>query len=65
MPKECYWFPVCPMKRFFEEGQLEPKWIMEYCKGDSSKCIRKQMEEAGTPHPDNMLPNGEIRKDLK
>ena len=51
------------MKRFFEEGKLEQKWILEFCKGDSSKCIRKQLEDAGKFHPDNMLPNGEIRKD--
>ena len=53
------------MKRFYEEGRLEEKWILEYCKGKYSRCIRKQMEEAGEFHPDNMLPNGEIREDLK
>ncbi|MHA1299121.1 MAG: uracil-DNA glycosylase [Candidatus Helarchaeota archaeon] len=62
---ECYWYRVCPMKRFYEEGKLEEKWILEYCKGNYNKCVRKKMEEKGEYHPDNMLPNGEIRKDLK
>ncbi|MHA1263919.1 MAG: uracil-DNA glycosylase [Candidatus Helarchaeota archaeon] len=65
MGKTCYWYPVCPMKRFYEEGKLEERWILSYCKGDPSQCIRKKLEEAGKPHPDNMLPNGEIRADLK
>ena len=61
----CIWFNVCPMKRFLEEGKIEAFWVLNYCKGDFSKCIRKKMEESGEYHPDNMLPNGEIRKDLK
>ena len=65
MKKECYWYPVCPMKRFYEAGQLEERWILDYCHGDPSKCVRKKLEEAGEYHPDNMLPNGEIRTDLK
>ncbi|MHA1379414.1 MAG: uracil-DNA glycosylase [Candidatus Helarchaeota archaeon] len=62
--KECFWYQVCPMKRFFEEGKLEEKWILEYCKGDYNKCIRKKMEDKGKYHPDNMLPDGTIRNDL-
>jgi hypothetical protein len=65
MKKICKWYAACPMKRFFEEGKLERKWIEEYCMGDYTCCIRYKLEEAGKPHPDNMLPNGEIRKSLK
>jgi len=61
----CKWFEVCPLKRFYEEGKLEKKWIEDYCKGDYKNCVRYSMEEEGIPHPDNMLPNGEIRDDLK
>ncbi len=63
--KICKWYEVCPMKRFYDEGKLEEKWIECYCKGDYKSCVRYQMEERGEPHPDNMLPNGEIREDLK
>jgi len=63
--QECIWFQVCPMKRFYEQGKLDEKWIKMYCLGDNSKCVRKKMEEEGKYHPDNMLPNGEIDKDLK
>ena len=63
--KICKWYEVCPMKRFYDEGKLEEKWIERYCKGNYKSCVRYQMEERGEPHPDNMLPNGEIREDLK
>ena len=48
------------MRRFFERGRLERKWIIEYCMGDYKRCVRYKLEEAGIPHPDNMLPNGEM-----
>jgi hypothetical protein len=63
--KVCKWYDVCPMKRFYEQGKLEKKWIEQYCKGDYRSCVRYRMEERGEFHPDNMLPNGELRKDLK
>ncbi|MGQ4915259.1 MAG: uracil-DNA glycosylase [Candidatus Asgardarchaeia archaeon] len=56
----CKWFPVCPIRKFVEEGKLDRKWIEEYCKGNFKKCVRYQMEEKGIPHPDNMLPDGQI-----
>jgi hypothetical protein len=63
--KVCKWYEVCPMKRFYEQGKLEKKWIEEYCKGDYQRCVRYWMEERGEPHPDNLLPNGEIRRELE
>lgn len=53
------------MKRSYEEGKLERKWIEEYCMGDYTRCVRYELEETGIPHPDNMLPNGEIMESLK
>jgi hypothetical protein len=53
------------MKRFYERGILEKKWIQNYCKDNYHECIRFQMEEKGKPHPDNMLPNGEVRESLR
>jgi uracil-DNA glycosylase len=60
--KECKWYPVCPMKKFYEDGILERKWIELYCKGDWKSCKRYQMEEDGRFHPDEMLPDGSILK---
>lgn len=53
------------MKRFYEEGKLERKWIEKYCMDDYKSCVRYKLEEAGIAHPDNMLPNGEVIKSLK
>ena len=47
-----------------EEGKLEKKWIEDYCLVGNHDCERYKLEEAGVYHPDNMLPNGEIRKNL-
>ncbi|MBN1675169.1 MAG: uracil-DNA glycosylase [Kiritimatiellae bacterium] len=56
----CKWYPVCPMKTFYERGDLPAHWIERYCWGDWRRCVRYQMEEAGTPHPDHMLPDGRM-----
>ncbi len=62
--RDCEWYPVCPMKRFYEEGKLDKKWIELYCKGDRESCIRYQMEEKGEVHPDWMFPNGTLDERL-
>ena len=64
LSKDCKWYPLCPMKRFYEEGNLDKKWIELYCKGDWESCVRYQMEEKGAPHPDWMLPDGTIDEKL-
>jgi len=61
---DCKWYPICPLKRFYEEGKLNKKWIERYCKGDWERCIRYQMEERGDYHPDWMLPDGSIDERL-
>ncbi len=53
------------MKRFYEEGKLKREWIEKYCMGNYESCVRYKLEEATVPHPDNMLPNGEIDENLK
>jgi DNA polymerase len=62
---DCKWFSMCPMKWYYEEGKLEKKWIELYCKGLWSGCVRYQMEENGTYHPDWMLPDGSLDEKLK
>ncbi|MFX1396734.1 MAG: uracil-DNA glycosylase [Promethearchaeota archaeon] len=56
---------MCPIKHFVDQGKLNRKWIEEYCLIGNKKCKRYQMEENGIPHPDNMLPNGEVNADLR
>ena len=63
--KVCEWYNVCPLKAFYEEGKLDEKWIKDYCWGDYSGCVRREMEEKGEYHPDNMLPDGTIERGLK
>ncbi len=53
------------MKKFYEDGNLNKKWIDLYCKGDWEKCTRYEMEEKGEYHPDYMLPDGSIDKKLQ
>jgi uracil-DNA glycosylase family 4 len=62
---ECKWFVMCPMKRYYEAGSLDRKWIELYCKGDWESCVRYKMEEHGNYHPDWMLPDGSLDEDLK
>lgn len=62
--KECKWYPVCPLRIFYEQGKLDKSWIELYCKGTWLNCIRYQMEENGESHPDNMMPDGSIDDNL-
>ena len=64
MPEVCKWYYCCPIKYFVEEGKLEKKWIEFYCLVGNKECVRYNLEKTGVYHPDNMLPNGEIREDL-
>lgn len=57
---ECKWYPVCPLRIFYDQGKLDKSWIELYCKGAWLNCIRYQMEEDGESHPDNMMPDGSI-----
>ncbi|MBN2600884.1 MAG: uracil-DNA glycosylase [Candidatus Marinimicrobia bacterium] len=53
------------MKRFYDAGFLAEKWIHDYCCGNWKRCVRYDMEESGRFHPDNMLPDGSIDRDLR
>ena len=65
LSRDCKWYPVCSMKKFYEEGKLDKRWIELYCKGDWESCIRYQMEEESRFHPDYMLPDGSLDKKLQ
>ena len=62
---QCKWYPVCPMKYYYERGRLEKRWVEDFCMGEWSSCVRYRMEEAGRYHPDWMLPSGELDERLR
>jgi hypothetical protein len=64
LQKECKWYVACPMKRFYEHGKLDRKWLDRYCYGEWQNCRRYEMEEKGEFHPDSMLPDGSIDETL-
>ena len=61
----CQWHDVCPLKRFYENGRLDKRWVKDYCWGDYSMCVRKKMKEENIYRPDNMMPDGTINESLK
>lgn len=61
----CKWYPVCPMKRFYDAGLLAKKWVDDYCFGNWQRCIRFEMEKLGRYHPENMLPDGSIDQKIR
>ena len=60
----CRWFEICPLKRFYDKGILDERWIDNYCKGNYMNCVRYAMEEEGISHQDNMMPDGTIDERL-
>jgi DNA polymerase len=52
------------MKKYYEQGILDKKWVELYCKGDWESCIRYHFEENGKPHADYMLPDGTLNERL-
>lgn len=65
LSQDCKWSSVCPMKKFYEQGELDKKWRAKYCHGDWESCRRYEMEENGEPHPDWLLPDGTRSERLK
>jgi hypothetical protein len=60
----CIWYETCPMKRYYEAGKIGSSWIERYCLISNPACVRRQKVNQGIPHPDNMLPDGTIDKNL-
>jgi hypothetical protein len=67
MKNKCKWYnSTSGMKRAYDAGMLEKKWIDDYCLNGGENCIRKKRyEEEGYVSPDYVLPNGEIDEKLK
>ncbi|MBN2543583.1 uracil-DNA glycosylase [bacterium] len=65
MMTDCKWYPVCPIKFYYEKGKIDGKWVELYCKGDWKDCVRYWKEERGEYHQDWMLPDGTIDETLR
>jgi hypothetical protein len=52
------------MKSFFKQGKIARHWVDFYCHNNWQKCKRFDLEEKQIEHPDNMLPDGSIDKNL-
>lgn len=63
----CRWYELCPLREFEKQGKLGKEWEKKYCKTEANwkNCKRYQMEGKGKFHPDNLLPNGKIDKNLR
>jgi predicted metallo-beta-lactamase superfamily hydrolase len=64
MVKPCKWYYACPIREYTDRGKLENYWVDNYCLVGNRDCVRYRMEERGAYHPDNMLPDGTIKKEL-
>jgi len=65
--KGCRWYDeTSGMKRAYDQGLLDKKWIEEYCLNGGKSCVRKKrFEQEGYVSSDYVLPDGTIDKNLK
>lgn len=59
------WYWVCPVRAYYERGELGKKSIDNYCIAHWESCIRYRMDERGEHHPDYMLLGGGTREELQ
>ena len=62
----CQWYnETSGMKRAFDQGKLDRKWIEDYCWNGGKGCVRKKrFEEEGYVSPDYVLPDGTVDENL-
>ena len=67
MANVCRWYDqTSGMKRAYDKGLLDKKWIENYCLNEGKDCIRKKrFEEEGYVSPDYILPDGTVDEQLK
>jgi len=54
------------MKKAYDKGLLDKKWIDHYCFREGINCIRKKrFEQEGYVSPDYVLPDGTVDENLK
>jgi hypothetical protein len=63
----CRWYNESSgVKRAYDIGLIDKKWVEEYCLAGGKGCIRKKrFEEEGYISPDYVLPDGTISEAVK
>ena len=57
MGKQCQFIEGCPMFKYFCRA-AETIYRQVYCEGDYESCARRNLNLAGQPVPENLLPKG-------
>lgn len=63
----CRWYDeTSAIKRAYDKGLIDKKWVEMYCWNEGKNCIRKKrFEEEGYISPDYVLPDGSEDSKLK
>ena len=63
----CRWYDrTSGMKRAYDNGLLDRKWIDEYCLNRGRGCVRKnRFENEGYVSPDYVLPDGTVDEKIR
>jgi hypothetical protein len=63
----CVWYnETSGVKRAYDLGLIDKKWVQNYCWNGGRGCIRKKrFEEEGCVSPDYVLPDGTISERVK
>ena len=63
----CRWYnETSGMKRAYDRGLIDKKWVEDYCWNGGQNCVRKQrFEQEGYVSPDYVLPDGTVDENLK
>lgn len=60
----CLYHPRCNLAALFTSRSAMLRWRREYCEGEYRECQRFQLEQAGQPVPEGLLPNGFVLEPL-
>ena len=63
----CPWYnESSAMKRAYDKGFIDRKWVENYCWNEGKNCIRKKrFEKEGYVSPDYVMPDGTVNEKLK
>ncbi|NLO07464.1 MAG: uracil-DNA glycosylase [candidate division WS1 bacterium] len=70
MPEQknvCHWYDeTSAMKRAYDAGLIDRKWIEDYCWNGGNGCVRKRrFEQEGYVSPNHILPDGTVSEKLR
>ena len=63
----CRWYDeTSGIKRAYDKGWIDKKWVENYCWNGGKGCIRKyRFEKEGYVSPDYILPDGSISEKIR